>query len=134
MFQDDSAYRAHLGDRMREKQKILDLLFQTGMLPSHHPRNAAAIPELTGNLHYAIVGFLASTPSALMLLSEEDLMKQPDQQNLPGTTAQYPNWRHKTRFTVEGLRSDKEAKDFTGMYRNWLARTGRGNSISPQPT
>jgi 4-alpha-glucanotransferase len=131
MFPNDSGYYAQLADRMREKQKILNLLFQTGMLPGNHPRNAEAIPELTGELHYAIVGFLASTPSALMLLSEEDLMKQPDQQNLPGTTAEYPNWRHKTRFTVEGLRSEKVARDFAGMYRNWLARTGRANS---QPT
>ncbi len=126
MFSDDAGYHAQIADRMREKQKILDVLAMTGFLPAHPPRWAADVPELTGDLHYAIVGFLASTPSALMLLSEEDLMKQMDQQNLPGTTEQYPNWRHKTRFTVEEL-SGGEAAGYSLMYRDWLLRTGRGN-------
>jgi 4-alpha-glucanotransferase len=128
VFSDEAGYRAQLEDRIREKQKILDVLFRAGLLPDHHPRNAAEIPELTGELHNAIVGFLAKTPSSLMVLAEEDLMKQEDQQNLPGTTEQYPNWRHKTRFTVEELKHNQLARDFTGMYREWLARTGRQNS------
>ena len=28
----------------------------------------------------------------------EDFTKETEQQNLPGSTAEYPNWRHKTRF------------------------------------
>ena len=64
-----------------------------------------------------------------MVLSEEDLTKQLDQQNLPGTTAEYPNWRHKTRFTVEELQANHEPKDFAAMYRAWLVRTGRLNSV-----
>ena len=62
-----------------------------------------------------------------MLLSEEDLMKQPDQQNLPGTTERYPNWRHKTRFTVEELSSGQLPRDFSRMYRECLKSTGRAN-------
>ncbi len=128
MFHDDSGYHAQIADRMREKQKILDLLLTTGLLPADHPRVASAIPELTGQLHYAIVSFLASTPSSLMLLSEEDLMKQKDQQNLPGTTEEYPNWRHKTRFTVEELRESRAALDFSLMYKTCLEKTGRASA------
>ncbi len=127
MFSDEAGYRSQIEDRMREKQKILDVLFQSGLMPATHQRDAAQIPELTSELHYAIVGFLASTPSALMLLSEEDLTKRDDQQNLPGTTEQYPNWRHKTRFTVEEFRENPLARDFSRMYRDWLARTDRLN-------
>ncbi len=129
MFHDESGYRNQVEDRMREKQKMLDLLFQNGLLPDYHPRNARDLPDLTGELHSAIVGFLARTPSALLILNEEDLMKQRDQQNLPGTTEQYPNWRHKTRFTIEELNGGAGlAADFTRMYRNWLSQTGRLNS------
>ncbi len=127
MFSDDAGYYAQLYDRMKEKQKMLDLLFRTEMLPDWHPRNARDVPELTGDLHCAIVRFLASTPAALMLLSEEDLMKQQDQQNLPGTTEQYPNWRHKTRFTVEEMSSGQMPRDFSRMYRECLKSTGRAN-------
>jgi 4-alpha-glucanotransferase len=73
------------------------------------------------------VGFLASTPAALMVLGEEDLMKREDQQNLPGTTAEYPNWRHKTRFTVEEMLLNSRTADHVEMYRSWLERTGRLN-------
>ena len=48
-------------------------------------------------------------------------------QNLPGTTAEYPNWRHKTRFTVEEMLRGLRADDYGGMYRQWLERTGRLN-------
>jgi 4-alpha-glucanotransferase/(1->4)-alpha-D-glucan 1-alpha-D-glucosylmutase len=83
------------------------------------------VPELTGELHNAIVGFLVSTPSMLMVLNQEDLFKQMDQQNLPGSTWQYPNWRRKMRFRLEELRANRLSRDCAGMLRNWLERSGR---------
>jgi 4-alpha-glucanotransferase len=85
----------------------------------------AAVPELTGELHNAIIGFLAQTPSMIMLLNQEDLTKETEQQNLPGSTHQYPNWRRKMKFTVEELRYSGLAQDFAAMFRNALVRTGR---------
>ena len=66
---------------------MLDLLIELQLLPDWFPRNAREVPELTGELHNAIVGFLASTPSKLMVLNQEDLLKETEQQNLPGSTA-----------------------------------------------
>jgi 4-alpha-glucanotransferase len=94
-------------------------------LASHLPREAASYPELTGELHNAVIGFLALTPSRLLALNEEDLTKETAQQNLPGTTWQYPNWGRKMKFTVEQLRSDPQALAFTSMVRRWLAESGR---------
>jgi 4-alpha-glucanotransferase len=127
MYPNDEDYRGQLQGRSADKQRMLDVLFTLGLMPKHLSRSAADFPEMTGELHNAIVGFLATTPSALMVLNEEDLMKQCDQQNLPGTCEQYPNWRHKTRFTVEELQSSP-ARDFGQMYRGWLNVTGRLNS------
>ena len=101
------------------------MLWRLGLLPPDFPRSAADVPELTGELHNAVIGFLASTPSKLMLVNQEDLTKEVAQQNLPGTTWQYPNWRRKMTFTVEQLSTEKTALDFTAMFRNWLIRTGR---------
>ncbi len=124
---DEGAYRSQIESRAVEKQRMVDTLHHAGLLPPGYCRNALEIPNLTGEMHNAIVGFLASTPSALMVLSEEDLVKQEDQQNLPGTTAEYPNWRHKTRFTVEELLQGSRAGGYVDMYRGWLERTGRLN-------
>jgi 4-alpha-glucanotransferase len=126
MLPSEDDYRRQRQQRMADKQKMLDALFALGLLSRNHSRRAADYPELTGDLHNAVVGFVATTPSALMLLNEEDLMKQCDQQNLPGTCDQYPNWRHKTRFTIEELGS-RAARDFTEMYKGWLNVTARLN-------
>lgn len=117
-------------DRARQKQKLLDLLVSLKLLPDWIPRNAADIPELTGELHNAIVGFLASTPSKLMLLNQEDLLKETRQQNLPGSTAEYPNWRRKMKASVEELWTSGEVQAFAAMFHAWLERTGRLNEAS----
>jgi 4-alpha-glucanotransferase len=67
------------------------------------------------------------TPSQLLCINQEDLTKEPAQQNLPSTTWQYPNWGRKMRFTVDELRTAPDARNFTQMLRHWLGRTGRGN-------
>jgi 4-alpha-glucanotransferase len=118
-----NAQRAHRAD---EKQKMLDLLFEQGLIAAELPRNADAYPELTGPLHNAVVGFLALTPSQLLAINQEDLTKELHQQNLPGTTWQYPNWGRKMRFSVEQLRSDPEARGYADMLRNWVVKSGRG--------
>jgi 4-alpha-glucanotransferase len=123
---DDQAHRAQWQSRAEEKQKMLDVLFDLGLMAAGLPRHAAAYPELTGELHNAVIGFLAMTPSQLLAINQEDLTKEPSQQNLPGTTWQYPNWARKMRFTLEDLRSNSEARAYTAMARHWITRTGRG--------
>ena len=125
LLKDEAGYRALLADRARDKQLMLDLLRRLDLLPPDFPRSAADVPELTGELHNAVIGFLASTPSSLLLVNQEDLTKEIHQQNLPGTTWQYPNWSRKMKFTVEQLSTEKMPRDFTAMFRHWLIRTGR---------
>jgi 4-alpha-glucanotransferase len=127
---DEESYRSQLRDRANEKQKMLDLFHGLRLLPDWFPRRADEVREFTGELHYAAIGFLASTPSALMVLNQEDLFKDTDQQNLPGTTAQYPNWRHKMRYLVDELGSHPQARACTRMFHGWLERTGRLNRAS----
>ena len=92
------------------------------------PRSAADYAELTGELHNAIVGFLAQTPSQLLAINQEDLTKEPAQQNLPGTTWQYPNWGRKMRFTDRRIAAPtRTARNFTAMARNWIVNSGRRN-------
>ncbi|SPE27575.1 4-alpha-glucanotransferase (fragment) [Candidatus Sulfopaludibacter sp. SbA3] len=86
---DEASFRAQREGRDREKQKMLDSLFALNLLRADLPRSAAAYAELTGELHNAIVGFLALTPSQLLAINQEDLTKELSQQNLPGTTWQY---------------------------------------------
>jgi 4-alpha-glucanotransferase len=131
LLPDDAAYESMRAGRAREKQKLLDLLWDLQLLPDWFQRDASQVPELAGELHNAIVGFLASTPSKLMLLNQEDLLKQTEQQNLPGSTVEYPNWSRKMKCTVEELWTSNEIRDFALMFRSWLDRTGRLNAPEP---
>ncbi|HYL77300.1 MAG TPA: 4-alpha-glucanotransferase [Bryobacteraceae bacterium] len=128
LLPDEAAYHRMVEERIAEKQRLLDLLHQLQLLPDWFARNARDVPELAGEMHNAIVGLLASTPSKLMLLNQEDLLKETEQQNLPGSTEQYPNWRRKMKCTVEELWASPEVHAFTQMFRSWLERTGRLNS------
>jgi 4-alpha-glucanotransferase len=122
---DRAAYDAQREDRVRDKQRLLDALSAVDLLPPGYEREAGRIAELTGELHYAIVGFLAKTPCVLWLVNQEDMTKEPDQQNLPGTTVEYPNWSRKMRWSIEDLRSLKEARDCASMIGYWIESTGR---------
>lgn len=119
------SYQQQLRERVTDKQALLDVLHELALLPAWFPRQAAVLPELTGELHNAIIGFLVHTPSIVMVLNQEDLTKETEQQNLPGSTWQYPNWKRKMRYTVEELRQDRAAQDFAQMFRNWLDASGR---------
>ncbi len=122
---DPQSHQAQLEDRIREKQRLLDALFQVGLMPETHERDASKIPHMTPEIHYAVTGFLAGTGSDLWLVNQEDMTKEPNQQNLPGTTSEYPNWSRKMKWSLEDLTTLREAKDCTAMVRHWIARTKR---------
>ena len=121
---DDHGYHGQREDRKREKQRMLDTLHAENLLPPDYPKEAERIPELDGALHNAIVGFLAQVPSMILLLNQEDFTKETEQQNLPGSTSQYPNWQRKMKVKIEDL-DGPACQPYTQMLRNQLARTGR---------
>ncbi len=133
LLPDEAAFHRLRQHREGEKQRLLDVLFRERLLPDWFPRLAAEAPELTGELHNAVTGFLVSTPSLLMALNQEDLTKETEQQNLPGTVHQYPNWRRKMKFSVEELETSAAARDFAQMFRHWLEKAGRRKAAPPAP-
>ena len=79
---DEEAYRFQHAAREDEKARLNAVLLATGF--THDP-----------------IGFLLSTPCVLAVVNEEDLTGETEQQNLPGSTWQYPNWRRKMKIPVE---------------------------------
>ncbi len=122
---DDAAYERQKRERVEEKRKMIEALKRDGFLAEHFPAGAAEWTELTGELHNAVIGYLMMTPAMLMLLNQEDLTKETEQQNVPGTTWEYPNWRRKMLYTVEELRTAQRARDFARMMRAWMERSRR---------
>jgi 4-alpha-glucanotransferase len=121
---DEQGYWNQIHDREREKQSMLDVLHFENLLSGDYEHNAANLPEFNGDLHNAVIGFLMNVPSMVLLINQEDFTKETEQQNLPGSTAQYPNWQRKMRFSIEDL-SSPEAQGYSQMFRDQLARSGR---------
>jgi 4-alpha-glucanotransferase len=126
-------YQEALQVRAQDKRRLLEALSRAGLLAQEAMRRAANTGEFTAELQSAVIGFLSTTPSMLMLLNQEDLTGETEQQNLPGTTAEYPNWRRKMRLSVEELRSDPRGKEVTAMLRQWLEASGRLAEKTGQP-
>ncbi|HEV2201101.1 MAG TPA: 4-alpha-glucanotransferase [Bryobacteraceae bacterium] len=97
---DESEYQAQKGAREEEVRRLDAALEQAGF---------AGDP----------LGFLLATPCALAMINYEDLSGELEQQNLPGSTWQHPNWRRKWRGTVEELGPLAE------RFRELVERSGR---------
>lgn len=63
--------------------------------------------------------FLAATPSRLVAVQAEVLLDMVDQQNLPGTTTEYPNWRIRLPGGAEALASDDRLARVAQIMRDY---------------
>jgi 4-alpha-glucanotransferase len=82
---DEESYRRQRADRENEVSRLNAILCDTGF------------PDDP-------IGFLLSTPCSLAVVNQEDLTGETEQQNLPGSTWQHPNWRRKMKIRVEDFR------------------------------
>lgn len=134
MFEERQAVIQASDEREADKQQLLSLFQELSLLPEDGYKKAKAYPELTGEIHNAVVNFLAMTPAKLFILNQEDLFKEVHQQNLPGTTLEYPNWSVKMRYAVEQLRNDPKARSFCDMFRTVIDKSGRnGQTVRGEP-
>jgi 4-alpha-glucanotransferase len=81
---DDAAYSAQWAARHEEIRRLEEAL------------NAAGFPGDP-------LGFVLATPCQVAIVNQEDLTGETEQQNLPASTWQHPNWRRKMRVALEDL-------------------------------
>lgn len=65
------------------------------------------------------LGFVLSTPCTVAIVNQEDLTGETEQQNLPATTWEHPNWRRKMRVAVEDF------GPIADLLRSKLEQSGR---------
>ena len=114
---------------------LLNALLHGGavILPSDYERDAARIPDLTGDLHFAISGFLASTPCC-------DVAHQSGRSD-QGTISAEPAG-HDRRVSQLGAQDAmvydrrisiglKESRDCAAMMRYWIYQRRVGVLFRP---
>ncbi len=102
LFPDEAVVTKAWEDRHQAKAAILELLRATGHLPQESSELLAA-PDLPPAVKCGIISLLMDSPCRLLLLQLEDIFAWPEQQNLPGTKDEYPNWRLKLPLFLEEI-------------------------------
>jgi 4-alpha-glucanotransferase len=108
-YRDDSSYRRAWDERHRDKIGIARALQREGIWPSGVTESDAFDQPLSPELNSAIHIFVARAPSSFMLVSLEDLVGDRTQVNIPGTLDTYPNWSHRTPYTLDEVKKRANA-------------------------
>lgn len=103
LFPNPAAREASLTERQRDREALVAILSEYGLLPPDFPTDAVLPPDRRDTLIDAAHAFIARTPSALMMAQAEDVLGAAEQVNLPGTLDQYPNWRRKLPEDIAAL-------------------------------
>lgn len=86
-------------NRQRLQKNLITFLRKKNFLKTARPNTEQVLD--------AILRFLAASPAETVLVTLEDLWNEERSQNVPGTSAERPNWRRKSARSLEDLRADK---------------------------
>ena len=107
LYPNDELRERQIRDRALERIGILNLLAHQDLLPTGMLQDPATVPQMTTELTLAVHRFVARTRSKVFMVQFEDLLNQPEQINLPGTTEPvYPCWRRRLTLPLESLLTD----------------------------
>ena len=132
-FATEEAAQEALGSRRVETSRLLDVLRRHGMLDDdtferlHRTIDARSDePDDYAPLIRAAYGYLARTPSRVVLVQLDDAALEIDQVNLPGTFTEYPNWRRKSRLGLADIARDERiaalAEEVSARVKGGTAR------------
>ncbi|NIA69945.1 4-alpha-glucanotransferase [Pelagibius litoralis] len=101
-----AARQAEQQKRSLDRSALAGLLVQEGLLPGDID---PAAPPLEANdaIAAALHGLLSSAQSGLIAVQLDDALGVVEQQNLPGTVTEYPNWRRRYPIGVDRLAEDE---------------------------
>jgi len=66
----------------------------------------------------AVARHLADAPSRLLVISLEDVLGTAEQINLPGTTNEHANWRHRLPLALEDIKDHAGLRGIAGLMRS----------------
>ena len=94
-------------DRIGDRRRLIDALIDAGLWREEGAQpGGSGPPDLDEKLVLAVHRFLSSAPSRIMMVQIEDMVGQVEQQNLPGTIDEHPNWRRRSPQDVPSIFAD----------------------------
>lgn len=125
LFPQPQMFEQQLLERAQDRVRLVLAVHRAGLLSASEAAEAAGSEVLPARAVEAIHAFLASAPSALMLVQLEDVAGVVEQSNLPGTTEEHPNWRRKLPLEVEALGASETLRSLGRRLSALRPRRGR---------
>jgi 4-alpha-glucanotransferase len=94
--------------REQDRHRLLEALRRRGLLGDGAACEPGAGDSCPLELREAVLEYLARSKAALMEVRLEEVFGVPEQQNLPGTQKEHPNWRIKFPLTLDQMEQAPE--------------------------
>lgn len=114
LYVNEEQYQSNLNTRAKERELLIKAFTEQNTFPSEECKKDAenkldgkSVPE---KLEYAVNRYVARSNSAIFLQRIEDIYGQIAMENVPGTIAEYPNWRIKLTIDVDDMDKDNRFK------------------------
>jgi len=112
LYPDKAQLQKLFDGRAYSKQRVLDSLHWHGYISSDIGRDAKILP-MTHELSYGMQIHLAAGNSAFFCTQLEDWLEMDMPVNIPGTVAEYPNWRRKLSADLEEILAREDIQQLT---------------------
>ena len=112
---------AALAARRAERGALCRLLVEEGQAPPDLDPGAPPHDADEATV-VAVHALLAGAASSLLAVSLDDALGVVEQQNLPGTVDEHPNWRHRYPVAVEALSQDPGLDAIAGVVASTRGR------------
>lgn len=129
LFPDPAVGVQQRKERKEHRRQLVAALAGAGHLPYDTAIDSLADAPLSEWLAHAVHVFVASGAAQVMMVQIEDVHGRREQANLPGTTTEHPNWRHKLTMDLDDDGLDPAAQQFAREVA--AARDGR--AVNPPP-
>ncbi len=118
LWPNDHARRREAENRRRARTALTRRLCEERLLETASVPREAPVE--------AVYAYLARTPCKLLMVQLEDVLELHTQNNVPGTTDEYPNWRQKLPVSVETALASPRLAALAEVFR----REGRADSCA----
>jgi 4-alpha-glucanotransferase len=108
LYPDAGLAEADAATRESDRRLLLEDLVHRGLLPEGAAANPGAGGSCPVELREGVLEYVAQSKAALMEVRLEEVFGVVEQQNLPGTRQEHPNWRVKLPLTLDQMEQSPE--------------------------
>ncbi|MDQ7786872.1 MAG: 4-alpha-glucanotransferase [Thermodesulfovibrionales bacterium] len=113
-YPDETLFNKKREERERDKRLLISALKAKGVLRKNYPLQSGMTDELCS----AVYQYLSLTPCRMVVVNFDDILGTLDQQNLPGTVDEHPNWVQKIPVLLEDAMKDRRFPGLAAVLRD----------------